>query len=90
MKIIIDVNPVDLDWGKSKVHKFAERGPDDAIYWDVDVDLDHVHYTINGQPVRVSFVDDDEACEWFLEDYREGEWEARSQIESGWFDGRPT
>lgn len=71
MKVIIDVNPADLDWGHSKVHKFAERGPDDAIYWDIDVDLDHCHYTINGEVVRVSFVDDDEACEWFLESYRE-------------------
>jgi hypothetical protein len=73
MKVIIDVNPADLDWGHSKVHKFSERGPDDAVYWDVDVDLDHAHYTINGQPVRVSFVDDDEACQWFLESYKEGQ-----------------
>ena len=71
MKIIVDIDPADIDWGKSTVHQFAERGPDDAIYWDVDVDLDHVHYTINGQPVRVGFVDDDEACQWFHEQYKE-------------------
>ena len=69
MKIIIDVDPKDIDWGKSQVHKSAERGPDDAIYWDVQVDLDHCHY----QGLRVlDFIDVDEACEWFHEDYQEG------------------
>ena len=71
MKIIIDVNPADIDWGKSTVHEFAERGPDDAVYWDVDIDLDHCHYIVNGQYKRVTFVDDDEACQWFHEQYKE-------------------
>lgn len=66
MKIIIDVDPRDIDWGKSTVHQFAERGPDDAIYWDVDVDLDHCLW----MGKQVEFVDHDEACQWFHEDYR--------------------
>ena len=72
MKIIIDVDPRDIDWGKSTVHKHAERGPDDAIYWDIDIDLDHCHYIVNGQCKRITFVDDDEAAQYFYEDYREG------------------
>ena len=71
MKIIIDVNPADIDWGKSTVHEFAERGPDDAVYWDVDIDLDHCHYLVNGQCKRITFVDDDEACQWFHEQHKE-------------------
>jgi hypothetical protein len=67
MKIIVDIDPADIDWGKSTVHQFAERGPDDAVYWDVDVDLDHCHW--NG--MRVEFADDDEACQWFHEQYKE-------------------
>ena len=68
MKIIIDVNPADIDWRNSTVHEEAERGPDDAIYWDVHVDLDHCYW--DGK--RVEFIDDDEACQYFHEHHHQG------------------
>jgi hypothetical protein len=69
MKIIIDVDPRDIDWGKSTVHQTRERGPDDAIYTDVEVDLDYC----NWQGLRiVDFIDVDEACDWFHEEVTEG------------------
>ena len=64
MKIIIDVDPAEIDWGKSTVHKFPAYGPDDAVYWDVDIDLDHCHW----EGKRIEFVDDDEACQYFYEE----------------------
>lgn len=69
MKIIIDVDPRDIDWGKSTVQKTTERDPSGAIYSEEEVDLDHCTY----QGLRVlDFIDVDDACDWFAEDYREG------------------
>ena len=79
MKIIIDVRPEDIDWRNSKVYQFAERGPDDAIYWDVDVDIDQCYW--NGKPI--DFVDDNEAAQWFNEDYKEGQADTRTFLEDG-------
>lgn len=65
MKIIIDVDPRDIDWGKSTAQKTSDRDPSGAIYSEVEVDLDHCHY----QGLRIlDFIDVDEACDWFAED----------------------
>lgn len=66
MKVIIEVHPEEINWGKSKVHQFAERGPDDAIYWDVDVDIDQCYWS----GMAIEFVDYDEAAQWFHESYK--------------------
>jgi hypothetical protein len=56
IRIILEVDADDLDWGNSSVH------PVDAETWGslYDYDLDTVKY--EGQ--AIDFVDTDKACEW--------------------------
>lgn len=56
IKIILEVDADDLDWGKSSVY------PSDNTEGQVllDFDLDTCRY--QGQPIE--FVDDDKACEY--------------------------
>ena len=56
IKIILEVDADDLDWGKSSVY------PVDSETWGTlyDCDLDTVKY----QGEAIEFVDDDKACEY--------------------------
>ncbi len=56
IKIILEVDPDELDWGKSKAY------PVDSETWGslYDTDLDTVKY----QGQEIDFVDTDQACDY--------------------------
>ena len=65
IKIILEVDPDDLDWGNSRAY------PVDSETWGstYDTDLDTVKY----QGQVIDFVDTDDACDYLEFCYQEGD-----------------
>ena len=56
IKIILEVDPDDLDWGKSQV--FPSDNTEGQVVLDFDLD------TVKYQGQEINFVDEDDACDY--------------------------
>jgi len=56
IKIILEVDPDELDWGKSQV--FGSDNTEGQVVLDFDLD------TVKYQGQEINFVDEDDACDY--------------------------